>query len=257
MTGGQPGAGPWGMTTVHAAGSLRAAFTVLGACFEREFRRPLTLCFGAAGLLRDRLQAGEPSSLFASANLDHPQALVSTGRAHTVSPFARNRLCLLVAPGFDLRGQGLASRLLDADVRIGTSTPGADPSGDYAWQLFDHIEASGSAPAGSAAVLKTRALQLTGRGEKTEEGDGRSRYGSLLQAGQADVFITYRSNAVRACADFPALRLLDLPDALAVDVRYGLVVLEPEPAGGAAFAAMLLGSPGQAVLRDHGFSSPG
>jgi hypothetical protein len=35
-------------------------------------------------------------------------------------------------------------RLLDPPVRVATSTPGADPSGDYAWQLFDKPDDSRS-----------------------------------------------------------------------------------------------------------------
>jgi molybdate transport system substrate-binding protein len=30
--------------------------------------------------------------------------------------------------------------LSDPDLRLATSTPGCDPSGDYTWQLFSHIE---------------------------------------------------------------------------------------------------------------------
>jgi molybdate transport system substrate-binding protein len=256
VNNGRPGRDPAGPTTVHAAGSLKAAFTEVGALFESDTGQPPTLHFGAAGLLRDRLLAGEPSSLFASANLAHPQALAAAGRGNAVCGFARNRLCLLVAPGFKVDSPGLALHLLDPDVRLGTSTPGADPSGDYAWQLFDRIEAAGSAPPGSAAALKAKALQLTGRGDKAAAADARSLYGTLVATGQADAFVTYRTNARQACADFPELRMLDLPEAWAVDAPYGLIVLEAAPAGGQAFADLLLGPQGQAVLRAHGFEQP-
>jgi ABC-type molybdate transport system substrate-binding protein len=33
------------------------------------------LTFGASGLLKDRIQAGERADVFASANMEHPQAL--------------------------------------------------------------------------------------------------------------------------------------------------------------------------------------
>ena len=37
--------------------------------------------FGASGLLKDRIVAGESPQVFASANMEHPEALVAAGRA--------------------------------------------------------------------------------------------------------------------------------------------------------------------------------
>jgi ABC-type molybdate transport system substrate-binding protein len=49
---------------------------------------------------------------------------------------------------------------LRSDVRVGTSTPVADPSGDYAFALFRRAEEL--AP-GARAKLESKALQLTVR----------------------------------------------------------------------------------------------
>ena len=78
--------------TVHAAGSLRAAMTDLARAFEAAQGTPVKLNFGASGLLRDRLAAGEVSQIFASANMEHPQALQKAGVALRVEPFASNAL---------------------------------------------------------------------------------------------------------------------------------------------------------------------
>ena len=77
--------------------------------------------------------------------MEHPEALAAAGRAPGVSAFARNALCVLAAPAFSLQGKTLALRLLDADVRVGTSTPKADPSGDYAFSRCS-IASSPAAP---------------------------------------------------------------------------------------------------------------
>jgi hypothetical protein len=55
-------------------------------------------------------------------------------------------------------GATLLATMLSGDVRVGTSTPGANPSGDYAWALFDRAEA---VRPGAASALRTKALQLT------------------------------------------------------------------------------------------------
>src|SRR5262245_34829035 len=84
---------------VHAAGSLRAALTEVAQAFERSDPAVrIRFTFGASGLLKDRIAAGEPTDLFASANMEHPQALVSAGLAGAVQRFARNAMCALVAP---------------------------------------------------------------------------------------------------------------------------------------------------------------
>ncbi len=241
---------------IFAAGSLRAALTEVAQGFEQSHGIELRMTFGASGLLKDRIVAGEAPQVFASANMEHPRALVSAGKAAEVLPFARNALCALAAPTFDLRGKSLAARLLDGDVRVGTSTPKADPSGDYAFRMFDLIESTGAAGSGAAATLKGKALQLTGGPDSPRPPAGRNAYGHLVASGQADVFITYCTNATLARRDEPQLRVLQVPEAINVSARYGLALLGPAEAPAQAYARYLLGPQGQAVLASYGFSPP-
>ena len=59
---------------VLAAGSLHSVWQPLMA----QFPEHVDTQFGPAGLLRERIEAGERCDLFASANLEHPLALQST-----------------------------------------------------------------------------------------------------------------------------------------------------------------------------------
>jgi molybdate transport system substrate-binding protein len=243
--------------TVYAAGSLRAALTRIGADFEAApGGQKVNFVFGASGLLRDRLLGGERADVFASANMEHPQALVSAGRAQGVRAFTRNALCALAAPGFDMKGRPLAQRLLDADVKLGTSTPKADPSGDYAFEMFDKIEKTGAAPAGSADKLKAKALQLTGGPTSPPPPADRNVYGVLVAGGQADVFVTYCTNAVLAKQETAALQVIAVPDAINVSARYGLALMQGASPAGQRFADFVLGPAGQQRLAAFGFSSP-
>src|SRR5262245_36570544 len=144
---------------LYAAGSLRAVMTELGAEFARTGGVKVEGEFGASGLLRERIAKGEPADVFASANMEHPQALAQAGRAGPVVLFARNRLCALVAPGMSVTPDTLLERMLDPKVKLGTSTPKADPSGDYAWQVFEKAE---KLRPGAFAALSGKALKLTG-----------------------------------------------------------------------------------------------
>lgn len=239
--------------SVFAAGSLRAALTEAGKAYEAQ--QPgvrLRFTFGASGLLKDRLLAGEGADVFASANMEHPQALNTAGKAQAVQRFARNTMCALVRPGLDVTPPTLVQRMLDPAVKLGTSTPKADPSGDYAWQVFERVEQSG-VPNGFA-VLSAKALQLTGGPRSPAPPAERNVYGMLVAQGAADLFLTYCTNAALAKREEPSLQVVNVPEAVNVGADYGITLMNPPSAAGRGFVDFLLAPAGQAVLARHGFS---
>ena len=94
---------------------------------------------------------------FASANAAHPQALLQAGLAQECQGFAGNQLMLTARRSPDNDGLDWLALLSTPRLRLATSTPGCDPSGDYTWQLFARIEARypglGNAMAGRAQPL--------------------------------------------------------------------------------------------------------
>ena len=240
--------------SVFAAGSLRAAFT--DAANEWQISKPnarVRFTFGASGLLKDRLmQGGERVDVFASANMEHPQALEKSGLAQGVQRFATNALCALVRPGLAVTSNSLVERMLDPAVKLGTSTPGADPSGDYAWEMFRRIEQTGTPDAFKA--LSTKALQLTGGVQSPPPPAGRNVYAVLVEQGAADVFITYCTNSLVATREQPRLVSVKVPAAINVSASYGIVVLKGASSLATDFADYLVSRDGQAVLARHGFS---
>jgi ABC-type molybdate transport system substrate-binding protein len=122
--------------------------------------------------------------------------------------------------------------------------------------MFDRIEASGAAGPGSAAALKAKALQLTGGPDSPLPLVRKNVYGELVATGQADVFVTYCTNAIAARRDHGALQVLEVPAEINVWSRYGLALLEPAGADAQAYAQFLIGPKGQAVLAVHGFMAP-
>jgi len=69
--------------------------------------------------------------------------------------FARNQLCALAKPGLTVTTATLLDRMLDASIKLGTSTPRADPSGDYAWEVFRKAD---KLRPGAFATLERKAL---------------------------------------------------------------------------------------------------
>ena len=239
---------------VHAAGSLRAALNDSAAAFEAG--RPgveVRLTYGPSGLLKDRIAGGEPSDVFASANMTHPGALAAAGRSGPVQRFARNAMCALVRPGLDVTQGNLVQRMLDPSLKLGVSTPRADPAGDYAVQVFERIEKSGLA--GASATLSAKALQLTGGPNSPPPPPDRSVYGVLVSQGAADLFLTYCTNAVIAVREQPGQRSVPVPEAINVSASYGVTVLNGAPDEARRFVDFLLSPAGQAVLAQHGFAA--
>lgn len=68
---------------------------------------------------------------FASANAAHPQALLQAGLAQECQGFASNQLMLTARRSPDNDGLDWLALLSTPRLRLATSTPGCDPSGDY------------------------------------------------------------------------------------------------------------------------------
>jgi ABC-type molybdate transport system substrate-binding protein len=238
---------------LYAAGSLRAALTEAATAFEAASGQKVQTKFGASGTLKDEIAGGARADVFASANMEHPQALAAAGKSAPVALFARNRLCALVRPGLAVDPATLLERMLDPGVKLGTSTPRADPSGDYAWEVFRKAD---KLKPGAGAALEKKALQLTGGPSSPVAPAGRALYGMLVAEGKADLFLTYCTNAREAKAQNGDQRIVALPDELAVGADYGLTVLDGAPSPAYRFALFVLSVDGQRILAKHGFAAP-
>lgn len=234
-----------GELVVLAAGSLRRAMTEVASAFERATPgQRVRLAFGASGLLLERIRNGERADVFASANLEHPQALVTADKARAMRAVCAQRA---VRTG-GTRRRGRQRNAGREDARR------AHPSGDYAWTMFERIEQQGRP--GALRALSGKALQLTGGPNSPTPPAGRNVYDVLVAEGQADIFITYCTNASLALAEQPRLRVVAVPAAINVSASYGVAVSNGAPEAADAFADFLLSAAGQALLAQQGFSAP-
>jgi ABC-type molybdate transport system substrate-binding protein len=216
--------GPAAAETVqlYAAGSLRGALAEAASSYESATGSKVEAKYGPSGLLKAEISAGAKADVFASANMEHPQALRDEKKSGPVVLFARNKLCALVRPALTVDSASLLERMLDPNVRLGTSTPKADPSGDYAFEVFRKAEVIKH---GAQAILEKKALQLTGGAGSATPPAGRTVYGWHVAEGRADIFLTYCTNARAAQKEDSGLRIVPLPDNLAVGADYGLTVI--------------------------------
>jgi len=252
-TPAQPAVAVGDPVQVYAAGSLRDALTEIARDHEARTGQKVVLTFAASGLLRERIEQGAPAQVFASADTKHPQRLANQGQWQAPAVFTRNTLCALAQGTVAVTPDTLLSTMLQPQVRLGISTPKADPAGDYAWALFQKADAL---QAGATARLEAKALQLTGGANSAQAPAGRNTYAWVMEQNRADVFLTYCTNAVAARAEVPSLQVVAVPEALQVGAAYGLTVRAGAPAQAQAFAQAVLQPPAQAVFRRLGFAAP-
>lgn len=234
------------MLKVLAAGSLRRVWIPLMAQFQTETGIASDTQFGPAGLLRQRIEAGETCDFFASASANHPAALISAGLALGSIPFASNRLCLSVARRVTTASDDWLSLLSNPKLRLATSTPGSDPSGDYAWQLFDNLEHYQS---GLGESLKNRALCLVGGAGSPAVPQGEMAASWLIRSGQAEMFLGYANYAssLRRHAD---ILVCDIPEEMNVAADYVSAICSEM---GMALGAFLRTPTAMDILKQYGF----
>lgn len=235
--------------TIHilSAGSFRAALADLAAAWQGD---PITSRCAPAGLLREAIENGESCDLYLSANAENVAKLARRLPLRGRACIARNRLILTCRDNARTRERDALQLLLDDRLRIATSTPQADPGGDYAWQVFDRIDALHP---GAGAKLKARARQLVGgRTPGITIPPGIPAAAFLIAHDYADISLGYAHYAAQL-ANIAGLRVVPLPETIAVTARYTAASLSV-PAD--ALLAWLTTPPAQAIIQRHGFLPP-
>jgi ABC-type molybdate transport system substrate-binding protein len=225
---------------IFAAGSLRGVVGELAKEAGPALSIDIKPSFGGSGMMRERIEKGETPDLFLSADVGSPRKLAAAGR--TVVPaiaFARNRMCIMSRSSAGVTATNLIDRLLAKNVRVKTSTPTADPAGDYAWAIFDRID---TLRPGSGAPLKSKAQELMSNTATAPE---------LFRNNQVDMSITYCSAAPTLEKDVPGLTSLVVPPQLDPHPLYGAAVLSNRPQA-MRLALFLLSDKGQAIIAREG-----
>lgn len=134
---------------------------------------------------------------------------------------------------------------------VESSTPKADPSGDYTWAMFERAD---KLRPGAFQTLSGKALQRVGGPHSPPAPKDRTAYGKFMEDKAADLFIAYCTNAVLAQREVPRLVTVQLPENLSVTATYGMALLRGARPATAALADFLLSDEAQKILAGHGFA---
>jgi molybdate transport system substrate-binding protein len=227
-----------GTLNVYAASSLTEAFTDFELDFESAHPEiDVVITFGGSQVLRVQIEQGAPADVFASANIEHMQALVDSGLVEESVVFAHNELVVIV-PLDNPAGIEEIGDLVDAQrIVLGTANV---PVGEYAREVLRR--AAPSHEEGFEAIVMSRVVS-----EETNVRLARAK----VELGEADASIVYRTDA----GSSDRVRVVGIPRDLNVLADYPIgVVARTERRGVAnAFVDLVTSPEGQAVLELHGF----
>jgi molybdate transport system substrate-binding protein len=233
---------------IFSAGSLRGVVGELAKEAAANYNVEVKPSFGGSGSMRERIEKGESPDLFMSADVGSPRKLATEGRTVVPAiPFARNRMCIVSRRSAGVTAANLIDRMLAKGVRLKTSTPIADPAGDYAWAIFDRVEALRP---GKGAVLKEKAQASMGL-TATPSTPNQSPAAALFASKQIDMSITYCSASAALEKEAPDLTSLVVPPQLDPHPLYGVAVLSNKPQA-QKLALFLLSEQGQAIIASQG-----
>jgi ABC-type molybdate transport system substrate-binding protein len=233
---------------IFSAGSLRNVVNAVAQEMRVAYNIEVKPTFGPSGTLRGRIENGESPDLFLSADLAAPLKLEAQGRTLApVAAFARNRMCIVSRRSAGLTAANMVDRMLREGVRLKTSTPVADPSGDYAWAIFDRIEATRP---GAGPKLKDKA-QASMSLSAVPATPAQSPGAALFAARQIDVWITYCSGAVALEKEMPELHSIVVPPQLDPHPMDGMALLSMKPEA-VRVALFLFSEKGQAIITSAG-----
>jgi ABC-type molybdate transport system substrate-binding protein len=239
---------------VYGAGSLREAMTQIASAYQAAQGVRVGTEFGPSGLMRERIERGAKVDVFASADMGHPLKLRQQGRAVVVAMFARNTLCAVALSRVGLTTANFLDKLLDPETKLGTSTPKADPAGDYAWEMFRLAD---KLRPGSFAGLDKKARQIVGATLPSTQGSEPDPAIAALRNGTVDMYLGYCTSAQLCMSQVPELQVIVIPEPLRIGPEYGLALLKGASSGAADLMLCMLSVDGEATLKKFGFRAVG
>jgi molybdate/tungstate transport system substrate-binding protein len=248
-----PGAATAETVSVLYAGSLvNLMERGIGAAFDKAtgdtFQGFAGGSNGLANQIKGQLRRGD---VFISANPRVNDDLTGAANGAWVSwyvTFAQSPLVIGYNPSSrfaaDLKNKPWYEVLQEPGIKIGRTDPKLDPKGALTVQLLDRAEQIYKLPGIARKVL--------GLPDNPDQVRPEENLVGRLQSGQIDVGFFYSTET--ADLKIPAI---PLPAEVALSALYTVTVLRnaASPDGAIRFVGFLLGSPGRAVMQEHGLDT--
>lgn len=213
---------------VFAASSLKESFETL----EREFEAihpgvDVELVFAGSQALRLQIENGANASVFASANVEHMDALREAGKVGEPTVFARNALAVIVP------NDSTAIQTFEDVKNVSRIVIGAEnvPVGRYAREVMRRSGARYNVVSEETNVRLVR---------------------SKVELGEADAAFVYKTDVLGRSR----VRAVEIPPELNVMADYPIATVQPSNQLAELFLRFVLSTQGSRILEKHGFVAP-
>jgi molybdate transport system substrate-binding protein len=223
--------------TIAAAANLTDVFGEIGRAFQARTGIRVILSFGSTVQLAQQIENGAPFDLFAAADTQHVDSLVSSGKlsAGSRAVYALGQLALWFPSG-EQAGVRDIKGLADPRIRyIAIAQPDLAPYGEAA------VEALKDAHLWGAVMQK---LVYANNINQTRQ---------LAISGNADAAFTAYSLVLR---DQGTVIRIDPHLYRPIEQAMGIVAASPHLEAAKRFRAFLLGPEGRAILSKNGYLLP-
>lgn len=232
------------------AGSVAGVVAGIAQQFHSESGHAVEIRQGPAGLLAKAILEGIPVDLYIAASATGPRTLHDAGLFEAHRIIAHNRMELVLRPGLKAGTDDPLILLADPRWRIGMSTPGADPSGDYASAFLDALACD---LPDLAKCLRSRCISLYGGILPDPSQPVRSPALEALRESKADMLIAYGTTALRIAETLPGASYLPLPLAYAPRTDVCACTRKDASEDVTDFLAYLCGNVARRKLEEAGF----
>jgi molybdate transport system substrate-binding protein len=228
--------------TVYAAASLTDAFTEIGKAFETSHPGTMVVFnFGGSQNLRTQIEQGASADVFASANTEEMDTLISQNIVEAgASKILLTNQLVVILPKDNPAGIASLEELSKSGLKLVLAAEEV-PAGRYAREILDNLDSL------FGGDYKERVLANVVSNE-----DNIRQAVAKVQLGQADASIVYVSDAVAV----PELQKIEIPADVNVIAEYPIAALAGSENIDVAddFIAYVLSSAGRATLKKWGFT---
>jgi molybdate transport system substrate-binding protein len=228
--------------TVFAAASLTEAFGEMKTQYDAAHPNvTITFNFAGSNTLAQQIVNGAPADVFASADTQNMQKVVTPGLVNTPQTFARNKVVVIV-PANNPANINTLHDLAKSGVKIAVADVSV-PVGNYTLEVLNKMgQSSAYGPAYESAVKANFVTHETSVKSVLQK----------VQLGEVDAGYVYVSDAFSAG---DKVKSITIPDEFNVVADYPIATVKASSNQSAAdsFIQYVLSSDGQAILAKYHF----
>lgn len=230
-----PDAGP---LLIAAAANLTSVFEEIAKAYTAKTGEPVRFNFGATAQLAEQIRNGAPFDVFAAADVEHVDQLVSAGALVPGSRaiYARGQLALWIPQTPPGGFHGLAGLGAPAFRYIAIAQPKSAPYGQAAVEALEK--------SGLWSKLQPKVVYATNISTAKQ----------FAQSGNADAAFTAYSLVLQ---EKGTVYVVPADLHRSIDQALGVLTSSKRTAGARRFASFVCGAEGQSILQRFGYLHPG